>query len=48
MQNKIVWNRTVLTFICVWAKTIFILNWIVGIRTVWLNWMAWNRYVFDN
>ena len=24
------------------------LNWIVWIRTVWLNWIACNRNVFDN
>ena len=24
------------------------LNSIVWIRTVWLNWMTWNRNVFDN
>ena len=24
------------------------LNWIVLIRIVWLNWLAWNRDVFDN
>ena len=29
MLNWIVWNRTVLTFTCVWTKTILILNWIV-------------------
>ena len=23
------------------------LNWIVWIRTVWLNWVAWNRNSFD-
>ena len=44
--NWIVWNRTVLTFNCLKTKTI--LNWIVGMRTVWLNWIAWNRNVFDN
>ena len=36
--NWITWNRTVLTFNCV-----FMINW-----TVWLNWIAWNRNVFDN
>ena len=25
---------------------IFMLKWIVWIRTVWLNWIAWNRNVF--
>ena len=29
-------------------KTIVILKWIVYIRTVWLNWITWNRNVFDN
>ena len=24
------------------------LNWIVSLRTVWLNWIAWNKNVFDN
>ena len=48
MLNWIVWNRTVLTFNCVWTKTIFILNWIVWIRTVWLKWIAWNRNSFDD
>ena len=24
------------------------LNWIVWIRTVWLNWIAWNINDFDN
>ena len=23
-------------------------NWIVLIRTVWLNWIAWNRNIFDD
>ena len=27
---------------------ILIPNWIVWIRTIWLNWIAWNRNVFDN
>ena len=27
---------------------ILMLNWIVWIRTVWLNGIAWNRNVFDN
>ena len=40
---SIVWNGTVLTFDCVWTKTILILNW-----TVWLDWITWNRNVFDN
>ena len=47
MVNGIVWYRTVLTFNCVCIKTIFMLNWIVWIKTVWLNWRAWNRNVFD-
>ena len=46
MLNWITWNRTVLTFNCVWIKSILILNWFVWIRTVWLNWIAWNRNVF--
>ena len=37
----------------VWIKTVLILklcgqNQIVWIRTVWLNWIASNRNVFDN
>ena len=48
MLNWITWNKTVLTFNCVWTKTILILNWIVWNRTVRLNWIAWNRNVFDN
>ena len=43
--NRIIWNRTVSTFNCVW-KNILTLNWIVWIRTVWQNWIAWNRNVF--
>ena len=34
MQNWITWNRTVLTFNCVWTKSILILNWIVWISSV--------------
>ena len=41
------WNRTVLTFSCVWTKSVLILNWIVWIGTIWLNLIAWNRNVFD-
>ena len=36
MLNLITWNRTVLTFNCMWTKTILILNWIVWIRTDYL------------
>ena len=43
MLNWIVWNRTVLTFNCMWTKTILILNWIVWNGTVWLKWIACNR-----
>ena len=46
--NWTVWNKTILTFNSGRTKTIFMLNWIVGIRTVWINWMACNRNVFDN
>ena len=28
---------------CVWTKAILILNWIVLIRTLWLNWIAWKK-----
>ena len=45
MLNWIVWNRTVLIFICVEIQTILILNGSVWNRTVWLNWIAWNRKV---
>ncbi len=40
--NWIVWNGTVF-----YIETVLILNWIVWIRTVWLNWIAGNRNVFD-
>ena len=32
-----------------WKKTncIFMPNWIVWIRIIWLNWIGWNRNVFD-
>ena len=43
MQNWIVGNRTVFEI-----ETVLMLNWIFGIRTVWLNWIAWNCNVFDN
>ena len=42
MLHRITWNRSVFTFKCV-----FTLNWIVWIKTVWLNWIALNRNVFD-
>ena len=29
-------------------ETVLILKWIVWIWTVWLNWIAWNRNVFNN
>ena len=45
--NWIVIYRTVLTFKCV-KKSILILNWFGWIRTVGINWIAWNRNVFDN
>ena len=36
----------------VWKGTAFdivlTLNWVVWIRTVWINFIAWNRNVFDN
>ena len=48
IQNWITWNRTVLTFNCVWIKTTLILNGIVWIIIVRLNWITWNRNVFDN
>ena len=43
MPNWIVWNGTVFDI-----ETVLMLNWIVWIRTVWINWIAWNRNVFDN
>ena len=43
MLNWIAWNRTVF-----YIETVFTLNWIFLIRTVWLNWKDWNRNVFDN
>ena len=27
---------------------IFMLNWFLEIKNFWLNWIAWNRNVFDN
>ena len=45
--NLIIWNKSVLTFNCVYTKSILILNWIVWNRTVWLKWITWNRNVFD-
>ena len=29
-------------------ETILLLKWFVSIRTLWLNWIAWNRIFFDN
>ena len=43
--NGIVEYRTVLIFNCVWTRSVLILNWI---SSVWLNWIVWNRNVFDN
>ena len=55
-----VWNRTVLDIETLLApnwtagnrtlltKSIYMLNCIVWIRTVWLNWIAWNRTVSDD
>ena len=40
MLNCIVWNGTVFDI-----ETVIKLNWIVWIRTVWLNLIAWNRTV---
>ena len=37
-----------LTFNCVKIKTIPILNWIVLMGTVWINWIVWNKDVFDD
>ena len=36
-----VWNGTVFDL-----ETVLTLNWIVCIRTVWLNWIDWNRNDF--
>ena len=43
MLNWIVWYRTAFDI-----ETVLMLNWIVRIRTVWQNWIAWNRNVFGN
>ena len=43
MLNRIVWNKTVFD-----VETVLTLNWIVWISTVWQNWIAWNRNLFDN
>ena len=40
--NWIAWKRTLLT------KIRFILNWIILLTTVFQNWVAWNRKVFEN
>ena len=49
MLNCSVWNGTVFNFDTVCKqKTIFILNWIVWNKTVWLNWITWYGNVFDN
>ena len=42
----IVSYRTVLTFNCILLNSMLLLNWIVWIRTVWLNRIAWNRNSF--
>ena len=47
MLNLIVWNWT-LTFNCFYTKTTLILTWIVWIRTVWLNWIAWKIFLSVN
>ena len=46
--NWIVWYRTVLIFNCILTKYVLILNWTNWFRTIWLNWIAWNKNVFDN
>ena len=46
--NWIFWNGTVLAFNYVQKKYILTLNRIGLIKTVWLNWIAWNRNVFVN
>ena len=46
--NWIVIYRTVLTFYCGKQKSVVTLNWISLIRTAWINWIVWNRNVFDN
>ena len=52
MLNLIVWNGIVFDI-----ENLVTLNWIVlyktflkfnWIRTVWINWIAWNRNAFDN
>ena len=43
MLNWILWNGTLFDI-----ETVLTLNWIVWIRTVWLNGIAWNRNVFDD
>ena len=53
MPNGIFWNRTVLKYKHVWTKsyTYTKLNcFYLFIRTVWLNWIAWNRtdYLYKN
>ena len=43
MPNLVVWKQLFLTL-----KLFNTLNWIVWIRTVWLNWIAWNGNFLDN
>ena len=42
MWNWIIRNRTFV------IETVLMLNWILWIRTVLLNWIAGNRNIFDN
>ena len=42
MLNWIAWNGTVFDI-----ETVLRLNWIVWMRTVWQNWIAGNRNLFD-
>ena len=43
VQNWFVWNWRIFD-----TESSLKPNWIVWFRTVWLNWNAWNRNVFDN
>ena len=47
-RNGIVQNRSVRYLTECKQKTILLLNWIIWIRTAWINWKTWNRNVSDN
>ena len=42
-----VWCGIVLASGCMWAGSVLVVSWIGWIGTVWLDWVAWNRNVFN-